>query len=98
MSLLGFGSADTPANCLYEEVRGTWTFYEGERIGDPSKSCTELKEDDIVYTKTFDLSFPNSVIDEIGKTGTWTMIYNQGFEVSNSISLNVSIFHFCFSI
>ncbi|XP_063591123.1 dipeptidyl peptidase 1-like [Penaeus indicus] len=72
--------SDTPANCLYEDIRGTWTFQETERSGDSSLSCDELGP--VVHTKTFTLSFPDTVTDELGNEGTWTMIYNQGFEVN----------------
>ncbi|XP_042217957.1 dipeptidyl peptidase 1-like [Homarus americanus] len=72
--------ADTPANCLYEDVRGTWTFSETERTGDHTINCDELGP--IVHTKTFTLSFPNVAKDELNNEGTWTMIYNQGFEVN----------------
>ncbi|XP_045587677.2 dipeptidyl peptidase 1 [Procambarus clarkii] len=72
--------ADTPANCLYEDIKGTWTFAETERTGDNTINCDELGP--IVHTKTFTLSFPNTAADEYGNEGTWTMIYNQGFEVN----------------
>ncbi|XP_069977054.1 dipeptidyl peptidase 1-like [Penaeus vannamei] len=72
--------SDTPANCLYEDIRGTWTFQETERSGDSSLSCDALGP--VVHTKTFTLSFPNTVMDELGNEGTWTMIYNQGFEIN----------------
>lgn len=31
--------ADTPANCTFEDVKGTWTLYETARIGDSSIDC-----------------------------------------------------------
>lgn len=78
-SVIGLSAADTPAHCLYEDVRGTWTFYETERLGDASISCDSLGP--IVYVKNFTLSFPDTATDEQGNAGTWTLIYNQGFEV-----------------
>lgn len=78
-SIFGLSAADTPAHCLYEDVRGTWTFYETERLGDNTINCDSL--DPIVYIKNFTLTFPDIAIDELGNAGTWTMIYNQGFEV-----------------
>ncbi|XP_071548233.1 dipeptidyl peptidase 1-like [Panulirus ornatus] len=71
---------DTPANCLYEDIRGTWTFLETERLGDNTINCDELGP--VVHTKTLTLSFPNTATDELGNAGTWTLIYNQGFEVN----------------
>lgn len=73
-------SADTPANCMYEDIRGTWTFYETERDGDYTLNCDEIGP--TVYNKTFTLDFPDTATDEIGNHGTWTMIYNQGFEIN----------------
>ncbi|MCL4151157.1 UNVERIFIED_CONTAM: hypothetical protein GTU68_042760, partial [Idotea baltica] len=71
---------DTPAQCLYEDIVGTWVFSESARSFDASVTCDELG--DIVYSKVFDLSFPNVAVDELGNAGTWTIIYNQGFEVN----------------
>lgn len=78
-SVIGLSAADTPAHCLYEDVRGTWTFYETERLGDASISCDSLGP--IVHVKNFTLTFPDTATDEQGNAGTWTLIYNQGFEV-----------------
>ena len=33
--------ADTPANCSYEDIVGSWTFYETERSGDRSIDCSK---------------------------------------------------------
>ncbi|XP_052764132.1 dipeptidyl peptidase 1-like [Mya arenaria] len=73
-------AADTPANCTFEDIRGTWGFSLTNISGDNSINCTvETK-----YTRTLKvtLDFPNFAIDEFGNTGTWTLIYNQGFEVT----------------
>ena len=74
-----FARSDTPAECSYEDTKGTWTFLETERLGDNTLNCDELGP--IVYNKTITLRYPNSAVDELGNVGTWTMIYNQGFEV-----------------
>ena len=34
-------SADTPANCSYEEIRGSWTFSVGSQDHDGTVNCTE---------------------------------------------------------
>ncbi|CAL4073539.1 unnamed protein product, partial [Meganyctiphanes norvegica] len=81
LGIFGFVSADTPANCLYEDIRGTWTFTETARDGDNTLPC-EGDLDEVVYTKTITLDFPNTAMDEQGHVGTWTIIYNQGFEVT----------------
>ncbi|XP_047472768.1 dipeptidyl peptidase 1-like isoform X1 [Penaeus chinensis] len=80
LGCLTLASADIPVACYYEDIRGTWTFQETERSGDSSLSCDELGP--VVHTKTFTLSFPDTVMDELGNEGTWTMISSQGFEVN----------------
>lgn len=82
LSLVSLVRADTPGNCMYADILGTWTFSETERDGDNSISCEEGALGDTVYTKTFTLHYPDVVTDELGNQGTWTMIYNQGFEVN----------------
>ncbi len=76
--LLSSAVADTPANCTYESVRGTWTFYVGPGGSDNTLDCTSF---DSMRTVTVTLDFPDKVTDSAGNTGLWTMIYNQGFEV-----------------
>ncbi|XP_068228795.1 dipeptidyl peptidase 1-like [Palaemon carinicauda] len=71
--------ADLPIHCLYEEIRGTWTFSETDRVHDHTLNCDTLGE--IVHTSTFTLEYPNTVTDEFGNQGTWTLMYDEGFEV-----------------
>ncbi|KAK8728868.1 hypothetical protein OTU49_008836 [Cherax quadricarinatus] len=80
LTVAALAAADTPAHCLYEDIRGSWSFSETERTGDHTINCDTLGS--IVHTKNFTFSFPNTVTDELGNKGTWTLIYNQGFEVN----------------
>lgn len=73
-------SADTPANCSFPEIEGTWVFQETERNQGSNIDCTTLPGP-LVYTKQFQLLFPDVVFDENGNQGHWTLIYNQGFEI-----------------
>ncbi|XP_049802511.1 dipeptidyl peptidase 1-like [Schistocerca nitens] len=77
--LLAGAEADTPANCTYGEVLGTWTFYEGARTFSSSVACSSYE---IVNEEKIHLSYPNVATDKFGNIGTWTLIYNQGFEVT----------------
>ena len=71
--------ADTPANCTYEEIRGTWLFSVGEGGNDNTINCSmDFK---VVSKLQVDLLFPDIARDGDGNEGFWTMIYNQGFEV-----------------
>ncbi|CAL8077025.1 unnamed protein product [Calicophoron daubneyi] len=65
--------ADTPANCTYEDARGRWMFSFCDK-----KDCKEEEKKHIM----FDMLYPNLAVDEYENRGTWTMIYNQGFEIT----------------
>ena len=71
-------NADTPANCTYEEIRGTWLFSIGEGGHDNTINCSEFKS---VSELQVELLFPDVAVDSEGNVGFWTLIYNQGFEV-----------------
>ncbi len=70
---------DTPANCSYESVAGSWTFFIGATGNDNSIDCS--KDFNTVTSLIVDLKFPDVAVDEYGSEGFWTLIYNQGFEV-----------------
>ncbi|GIY23985.1 dipeptidyl peptidase 1 [Caerostris extrusa] len=78
--LFVYSRADTPANCTYEDIRGVWTFYEGERSGSSNVNCSTFKGP-VTYISKVKLDFPDVAVDDVGNKGYWTLIYNQGFEV-----------------
>jgi len=79
--LLGQGvNGDTPANCTYQDVAGSWIFYESERSGTNKIDCSTGLT--IVEKTRVTLSYPDVAVDQYGNKGTWTMVYNQGFEVT----------------
>ena len=69
---------DTPANCTYEDIVGTWLFHFGPNGYDNTLDCTHFK---IVDAFAVQLVFPDVAVDQYGNKGFWTLIYNQGFEV-----------------
>ena len=71
--------ADTPANCTYEDVLGTWMFHSGPTGLDRTVDCS--KPFDVKKTLRVELLYPDVAEDEYGDRGFWTLIYNQGFEV-----------------
>ncbi|CAG2110494.1 unnamed protein product, partial [Medioppia subpectinata] len=71
--------ADTPANCSYEEIRGVWEFSESQRSADRLEKCDGSQP--LVNKVRIELQYPNTAVDHNGNKGTWTLIYNQGFEV-----------------
>ncbi|XP_064596864.1 dipeptidyl peptidase 1-like [Liolophura sinensis] len=72
-------TADTPANCTYEDIKGTWKFLIGPRGNDNTVDCSKP----FTPVSTYDviLEFPDVAYDNQGQRGFWTLIYNQGFEV-----------------
>ena len=102
-ALLGSVLADTPANCTYEDLRGSWIFYSGPSGYDNTIDCS--KPFDVKTTLRVELLYPDVAQDEHGNQGFWTLIYNQGFEVvvgtrkyfafSNFTSSNGTVVNHC---
>jgi len=78
--IVGSVLGDTPANCTYDDVEGSWIFYESERSQGSNIDCS--KHNPVVSKFRLSLKYPNVAVDQFGNTGTWTMVYNQGFEVT----------------
>ncbi|XP_028750799.1 dipeptidyl peptidase 1 isoform X2 [Peromyscus leucopus] len=73
--------SDTPANCTYPDLLGTWVFQVGPRGPRSHVNCSvmEPKEENVhvvVHLKKLDTAY-----DEFGNSGHFTLIYNQGFEI-----------------
>merc|ERR1712227_154410 len=76
--------ADTPANCRYEQIVGTWDFHFTNSGQDNSISCVEgASQLNFNNTIQFELHDINKVtrLDDFNTQGFFTLIYNQGFEV-----------------
>ena len=72
--------ADTPANCSYEDIQGLWIFDETDPIEGRNEDCQNALPTATRHVH-LKLDFPNVAMDRYGNVGTWTIIYNQGFEV-----------------
>uniref|UniRef100_A0A8C4NQH2 Dipeptidyl peptidase 1 n=1 Tax=Dicentrarchus labrax TaxID=13489 RepID=A0A8C4NQH2_DICLA len=70
---------DTPANCTYEDLVGTWVFQVSKGGRDKTINCSAEATGESTVTVT--LEKLSVATDELGHTGFFTLIYNQGFEV-----------------
>jgi len=92
---LQLGQADLPVHCLRHQIVGEWEFTLGP-LGPKRTSCGHKSPDNPYkqphmkfleqmgsLTKTkMTLHDPNTVSAEDSSTGTWTMIYDEAFEVA----------------
>ncbi|XP_057604463.1 dipeptidyl peptidase 1 [Hippopotamus amphibius kiboko] len=79
--LFGAGSVhcDTPANCTYPELLGTWVFQVGPSGSQRDVNCSVMgppEKKAVVHLKKLDTAY-----DDFGNSGYFTIIYNQGFEI-----------------
>lgn len=70
---------DTPANCTYEDLLGTWVFQVSKGGHDKTVNCSVEATGESTVTVT--LEKLSVATDELGNMGFFTLIYNQGFEV-----------------
>lgn len=70
---------DTPANCTYEDLLGTWVFQVSKGGHDKTVNCSVEATGESSVTVT--LEKLSVATDELGNMGFFTLIYNQGFEV-----------------
>uniref|UniRef100_A0A4W5RH10 Cathepsin C exclusion domain-containing protein n=1 Tax=Hucho hucho TaxID=62062 RepID=A0A4W5RH10_9TELE len=78
--------ADTPANCTYEDLLGSWVFRVSKGGQDKGINCSLMGKrwrDTLTVDKsiTVRLEKLSVAVDDLGNTRFFTRIYNQGFEV-----------------
>lgn len=87
--------ADLPIHCIHEQVVGKWTFELDKGKGDKkTTTCGYPRPDSnrahfenpppavkVAEELELTLSAPNQVESTDGQRGTWTLIYDEGFEV-----------------
>jgi len=87
--------ADLPVHCVRHQIAGDWEFTLGP-LGPKRSSCGHTKPDNPymqphmkflekmgpLTTRKMTLNQPSTVAAEDGSSGTWTMIYDEGFEVA----------------
>ncbi|XP_027798291.1 dipeptidyl peptidase 1 isoform X1 [Marmota flaviventris] len=70
---------DTPANCTYPDLLGTWVFQVGPVGSQRDINCSVMGPPEkkvVVHLKKLDTAY-----DDFGNSGHFTIIYNQGFEI-----------------
>ncbi|XP_062052835.1 dipeptidyl peptidase 1 isoform X2 [Lepus europaeus] len=70
---------DTPANCTYPDLLGTWVFQVGPSGSQRDINCSVMGPPEkkvVVHLKKLDTAY-----DDLGNSGHFTIIYNQGFEI-----------------
>ncbi|CAH1257400.1 CTSC [Branchiostoma lanceolatum] len=76
--------ADTPANCTYADMLGTWKFSVSKGGNDKTLDCTDPGPATNTITVQFSHFSTATVMSSDGYNfdvnGYWTLIYNQGFE------------------
>uniref|UniRef100_A0ABI7Y5L8 dipeptidyl-peptidase I n=1 Tax=Felis catus TaxID=9685 RepID=A0ABI7Y5L8_FELCA len=79
LAVAGPAYCDTPANCTYPDLLGTWVFQVGP-VGSRSEvNCSVMGPPEkkvVVHLKKLDTAY-----DDFGNAGHFTIIYNQGFEI-----------------
>ncbi|XP_019631919.1 PREDICTED: dipeptidyl peptidase 1-like isoform X1 [Branchiostoma belcheri] len=82
--LVPLAVADTPANCTYADMLGTWVFSVSQGGNDKTLDCTDPGPATNNITVQFSHFSTATVMSSGGYTfdvnGYWTLIYNQGFE------------------
>ena len=61
--LVGLGTVlgDTPANCTYEDVLGTWFFHVGTSGYETAPDCTQFHSENVVR---MELKYPDVALDQ----------------------------------
>ncbi|XP_034369557.1 dipeptidyl peptidase 1 isoform X2 [Arvicanthis niloticus] len=71
--------SDTPANCTYPDLLGTWVFQVGPTRSRSDINCSVMEPTEkkvAIHLKKLDTAY-----DDLGNSGHFTLIYNQGFEI-----------------
>jgi len=103
-------AADLPVHCLRHQVAGEWEFTLGP-LGPKRSSCGHTKPDNPymqphmkflenmgpLSKRRVTLGEPNTVSAEDGSTGTWTMIYDEAFEVAMADTVYFAFSKFSFT-
>jgi cathepsin C len=103
-------AADLPVHCLRHQVAGEWEFTLGP-LGPKRSSCGHTKPDNPymqphmkflenmgpLSKRRMTLGEPNKASAEDGSTGTWTMIYDEAFEVAMGDTVYFAFSKFSFT-
>ena len=66
---IGKCSADTPANCTFDDIQGTWVFSESNPSGERTEHCNGSEV--VVNKVRVQLLFPDTAVDQNGNKGRY---------------------------
>ncbi|XP_037379015.1 dipeptidyl peptidase 1 isoform X2 [Talpa occidentalis] len=79
LACAGRARGDTPANCSYHDLLGSWLLQVGPGGLQRDVNCSAMGPPEkkvLVHLKKL-----NTAYDDFGNSGRFTIIYNQGFEI-----------------
>jgi cathepsin C len=79
LSAISLSRADLPVHCELSHALGEWEFHlSASNLADTFPQCSKF---DVDTTMKLTFKHPNVVVDGAGQKGTFTLIYDEGFEV-----------------
>jgi cathepsin C len=79
LSAVSLVRADLPIHCELSHVLGEWVFgLSASNLADTLPDCSNFE---VESTMKLTLQNPNVVVDAAGQKGTFTLIYDEGFEI-----------------
>jgi hypothetical protein len=77
-------NGDLPLHCVHQQIHGQWMIFTSSFNHTAKTPLHCEKQDrklfDVQDVHVVQLKYPNQVIVEKKVVGTWTMVYDQGFE------------------
>jgi hypothetical protein len=76
LALIQLATCDTPANCTYEDIRGTWVFHEGPRGNDKTINCSEKSMLPPLPNQNFEILILIEILKKLKSTSHLLYLFN----------------------